>query len=76
METPANNSGCLLGLADFGAVRFRKASATINGVSGDLNDFWWIRQPVSMVNLLGGALAVPSLLNLTGDSFTVLNVGA
>ncbi len=75
VETPTGSDGVVLDLANIGGIPFRNASVTINGTTGDIDDGAWNRQAVTMVDLLGVALAQPSLLGDNGSSFSVSALG-
>ena len=49
VEVPLSNSG-ILPLANFGSVTFTNASATINGVTGPIDDSAWQSTAINMVS--------------------------
>ncbi len=58
-------------LANFGTITFTNASATINGVTGPINDSAWQAVAINMVNSSGSLLDTTSALGSSGTSFTV-----
>jgi hypothetical protein len=71
-EAPSSNNG-VLPLANFGSVIFSNAQATINGVTGAINDSAWASNvdSINMVSGRGSVEASTSSLNSTGTGFTV-----
>jgi hypothetical protein len=57
-------------LANFGSVTFTNATATINGVTGPINDPAWQNQPINMGSR-GSTIDTTSVLNSTGTGFTL-----
>jgi len=70
VETPSfgNHVG---GLANFASVTFTSASATINGVSGPIDDPAWQSQAMNIASDNGALLDTTSVLVNSGSSFTV-----
>ena len=58
-------------VADFGTIAFTNASATINSVTGPINDSAWQNEAIDMVNSRGSLLDSTSALNSAGTGFTV-----
>jgi hypothetical protein len=58
-------------LANFGTVTFTSASATINGVTGPINDPAWQSQAMNIVSGLGTTQDTTSVLDGSGTSFSV-----
>jgi len=58
-------------LADFGTITFTNASATINSVTGPINDSAWQNEAIDMVTSRGSLLDSTSALNSGGTGFTV-----
>ena len=58
-------------LADFGTITFTNASATINSVTGPINDSAWQNEAIDMVTSTGSLLDSTSALNSGGTGFTV-----
>jgi hypothetical protein len=58
-------------LANFGSVTFTSASATINGVSGPINDSAWQSQAINMATGNGTLEDTTSVLTASGTSFVV-----
>lgn len=69
VEAPSLNG--VLPLADFGVAAFTDCSATINGVTGPINDSHWVEQPITM-EANGVVKAEPSVLNVDGNAFNVV----
>lgn len=70
VEAPSGSGG-ILPLANFGSVTFTNAQATINGVTGPINDPSWKYQAIDMINNSGTLLATTSTLQSNGTSFVV-----
>ncbi len=70
MEAPW--SGGVLPLTNFGTINFSNSSATINGVTGSINNTLWQNDPITMVNSSGTSKATPSALSGDGKSFSVI----
>ncbi|HZZ81149.1 MAG TPA: G1 family glutamic endopeptidase [Gemmataceae bacterium] len=64
-EAPSSNSG-VLPLANFGTAQFTKASATINGSTGGIDNSAWQSALINMVANNGTAKATTSSLNSNG----------
>jgi hypothetical protein len=58
-------------LANFGSVTFTSASATINGVSGPINDSAWQSEAINMATGSGTLEDTTSVLISSGTSFVV-----
>jgi hypothetical protein len=58
-------------LANFGSATFKNASATINGVSGPINDSAWQSQAINMATGRGTLEDTTSVLTNSGTSFIV-----
>jgi hypothetical protein len=58
-------------LANFGTVTFTNASATINGVTGPINDLAWQSQAINIASGLGTNQDTTSVLADSGTSFSV-----
>ncbi len=69
MEAPW--SGGVLPLANFGTVNFTNSQATINGITGGINNPLWQNDPITMVNGSNNPKATPSSLSPDGSSFSV-----
>jgi hypothetical protein len=67
----APTSGSVLPLANFGTVAFTSASATINGKTGAINNSAWSPIAIDMSSNFGATEATTSVLNSTGDGFSV-----
>jgi hypothetical protein len=67
----APTSGSVLPLANFGTATFTSASATINGTTGPINDSAWSAIAIDMASRFGATEATTSILNTTGDGFSV-----
>ncbi len=70
MEAPSSSGG-VLPLANFGLVQFSGAAATVNGVTGTINNSLWQNDAITMVNSSGGVKATPSALSSDGSGFGV-----
>ncbi len=77
VEDPQDPSGTypygLYPLANFGTVTFSSASATINGVSGPINDPSWQSQSIDIVSSGGTIEATTSALTTTGEGSAATN---
>lgn len=69
MEAPW--SGGVLPLANFGTINFGGSQATLNGVTGTINNSSWQNDKITMVNSSGSPKATPSSLSSDGSSFSV-----
>lgn len=69
MEAPS--SGGVLPLSNFGTIQFSNSQATINNVTGGINDGAWQNDPITMVTTSGATKASPSALSPDGTSFSV-----
>jgi hypothetical protein len=69
MEAPW--SGGVLPLADFGHINFTGCSATVNGVTGTINNPAWQNDAITMAVSGGAVKAQPSALSTDGSSFSV-----
>ena len=67
----APSSGKVLPLADFGTVYFENAQATLNGVTGSINNSAWQYDAITMTTSSGTVKALPSSLSPDGRSFSV-----
>jgi hypothetical protein len=67
----APSSGGVLPLANFGTVTFTNASATIDGTTGAINNSAWTPLAINMASNRGALEATTSVLNATGDGFSV-----
>ena len=67
----APSSGGVLPLANFGSVTFTSATATINGVTGPINDSAWKPLAIDMASSRGALEATTSILNPAGNGFSV-----
>ncbi len=67
----APSSGSVLPLANFGTVYFQNAQATINGVTGSINNPGWLNDAITMVTPSGVVKAHPSSLSTDGKNFSV-----
>ena len=63
-------SGGVLPLANFGAIGFSAASATLSGHAGAISDAAWQADRIDMVNDAGSLKALTSALDPTGTAFT------
>ncbi len=70
VETPSLGSS-VASLANFGGVTFTNALATINGVTGSINDAAWQSQAMNIVSGSGATQATTSVLDGSGTSFAV-----
>jgi hypothetical protein len=61
----------VLSLADFGATTFTGCSATINGLTGPIDDASWQNESVTMESAQSVVAAQPGGLTSGGTSFTV-----
>ena len=68
IEAPTVGSG-VAALANFGSVTFTNASATINGVTGPINDSAWQSQAINMATSSGTLQDTTSVLTNSGTSF-------
>jgi Peptidase A4 family len=68
IEAPTVGSG-VAALANFGSVTFTNASATINGVTGPINDSAWQSQAINIATSNGTLLDTTSVLVDSGTSF-------
>jgi hypothetical protein len=66
VEAPSSTSG-ILPLANFGSVAFTNASATINGVTGPIDDSAW---QSTAINMVSGATTEASTSGLTDSNGT------
>jgi len=64
-------SGEILPLADFKLATFNYCSATIEGVTGAINNGKWVEESIEMVSASGAAEATPSALLKNGACFQV-----
>jgi hypothetical protein len=76
VEAPTNaKTGTIDPLANFGSVSFTNATATVNGVSGAIDNGAWQCARVNMIGTGGGVEASPSALTdatgTAGSSFAV-----
>jgi hypothetical protein len=69
VEAPSMNT--ILPLANFGSVSFAKCNATINAISGAINNKNWKHEALTLKTQEGIAKAEPSVLSDDGTSFTV-----
>jgi hypothetical protein len=76
VEAPSSGSGVILPLANFGTVAFTNASATINGVTGPINDSAWQSTAIDMASNGGASEATTSALATGGAGFTVTYVSS
>ena len=67
----APSSGGVLPLANFGTATFTSASATINGTTGAIKNSAWSAIAIDMASNRGASEATTSVLNSTGDGFSV-----
>jgi len=67
----APSSGKVLPLADFGTVYFENAQATLNGITGSINNSAWQYDAITMTTSSGTVKALPSSLSPDGRSFSV-----
>ena len=63
--------GNIAKLANFGSVTFTSASATINGVTGPINDSSWQSQAINIASSRGSLEDTTSVLTDSGTSFVV-----
>jgi len=63
-------AGGVLPLSDFRLATFNYCSATINGISGAINDSHWVNESMTMEGS-SGVKALPSSLLKNGNCFTV-----
>jgi hypothetical protein len=70
VEAPSSWQG-VLPLANFGTESITNAQATINGVTGTVNNNAWQNDPITMINTSGQPKAAPSTLSPDGSSFSV-----
>jgi hypothetical protein len=63
-------------LANFGTITFSNSSATINGVSGPINDSAWQNEAIDMITTRGALLDTASALTSGGTAFTMTYVGS
>lgn len=70
VEAPYENG--ILPLADFGVAYFNGCEATINGVTGAINNSNWANESLMMVNNAGGLKASTSILFPGGIGFDVV----
>jgi Peptidase A4 family len=70
VETPSLGNN-LANLANFGTVTFTNASATIDGVTGPINDSAWQSQAMNIVSGAGTNEDTTSVLADSGTSFSV-----
>lgn len=70
IEAPSSSSG-VLPLADFNAIHFSTAEATINGQSGSINNAAWKNDAITMTSDTNVLKASPSALTTDGSSFDV-----
>jgi hypothetical protein len=68
-EAPVSQSG-VLPLADFGTAKFQDSQATINGVTGAIDDSHWQSDIIAMKDKTGLTKAITSPLS-GGSAFTV-----
>lgn len=64
-------AGEVLPLADFGTVSFTDCQATINGITGSINNAHWQNEEIIMEGNGGVIKAMPSSLSTNGESFSV-----
>jgi hypothetical protein len=69
MEAPSGYS--VLPLADFGTVHFYGCEATLNGVTGPINDAAWKYDALTMETNQAVTKALPSALGAGGKAFSV-----
>jgi hypothetical protein len=70
IEAPSSNSG-VLSLANFGSVTFSNATATINGVTGPIDDSGWQNAAINIVTSSVTQTSTSVLTDATGaSSFT------
>ncbi len=62
-------------LANFGTITFSNASATIDSVTGPINDSAWQNEAIDMITSRGTLLDSTSALNSGGTGFTVTYEG-
>ncbi|HLW72931.1 MAG TPA: G1 family glutamic endopeptidase [Candidatus Babeliales bacterium] len=70
MEAPY--SGGILPLSHFGTVNFSSCTATINGITGAINNSHWVFDDLTMVTGNGTVKAAPSALSSNGQAFAVV----
>jgi Peptidase A4 family len=70
VEAPSIGNS-IAALANFGTVTFTNASATINGVTGPINDSAWQSQAINIGSNFGGLQDTTSVLVDSGSSFDV-----
>ena len=75
VEAPSVGGG-QSSLADFGTITFTNASATIDSVTGPINDSSWQNEAIEMVNSRDSLLDTTSALNSAGTGFTVTYDGS
>ncbi len=69
VEAPYSNF--ILPLANFGTVSFTNCQATINNITGTINNHAWQNGGIEMVNNCGAAKDMPSGLTSNGAGFSV-----
>jgi hypothetical protein len=76
VEAPSSNSG-VLALANFGSATFSSASATINGVTGPIDDSSWQETAIDMASSRATEASTGVLTDANGtSSFTVTYVAS
>jgi Peptidase A4 family len=70
VEAPSISSG-ILPLANFGTIAFSNCTATINGVTGAINNSHWHNDAITMVTINGAIRSLPSSLTNGGENFTM-----
>lgn len=65
-------SGGILPLSHFNTAHFNNCTATINGVTGAINNSHWVDDQLTMVTSNGTVKAATSALSSNGESFTVV----
>jgi hypothetical protein len=64
-------SGGVLPLADFTTVTFSNAQATLNGLTGNIDNKAWQFDSITMTTSSGAPKATPSTLSSRGSSFSI-----
>jgi hypothetical protein len=68
MEAPSSYFG-VLPMADYNSVAFSNCAATLEGVTGPINDASWANEAITASN--DGTLSTPGPLNGSGNGFTI-----